>query len=187
MDDRNILLKRENMYHTLLSLYAIIICEVIFMSLAEFILEVLSAVGTVGATLLALWLAVHDKMRKVDAVFVWGTPTDYQPMLYIKNMGNKAIVIDCIRIEYRGNEVCKIQIFDSFDLRKFAILKSCEEITIPFGNKIPEIQAPKSMARKYWLEVTIVPRRGRSFVSKQKYSFLELDELLFNSALFSKD
>lgn len=156
------------------------------MYVADMIINIFTAIGTIGATILALWLAVHDKMRRVDAVFVWGIPTEYQPMLFVKNMGNKAVVLDCIQIKYNRREVCKIDVFNSTALREYAIFKPFEEKTIPLGNRIPTIDAPKKQKRQYLFEVIIVPRQGRKFISKQKYSYDDIGELLFGCALFSE-
>ena len=45
------------------------------------ILEILTAVGTIDATIVALCLAIRDDKPRINGAFVWSTATKYQPTL----------------------------------------------------------------------------------------------------------
>ena len=153
----------------------------------NYILNIASTVATVGATVLALWLALRENLRRVDAVFVWGSPTEYQPMLFVQNIGNRAIVVDRIIVKYKRKQVCNIDFFASLYLRDSAIIKAHEDKEIPIDPNLMNICIPRNQKKKYTLKVTVSPRQGRKFVTKQKYSYDVLGELLFGSAFWGSD
>ncbi len=52
-----------------------------------------SAVGTIGATLVALYLALQGKLRHIDGTFIWEAATDYRPTLLVQNTSARIVVV----------------------------------------------------------------------------------------------
>ena len=92
-----------------------------------------SAIGTVGATLVALYLAFKGNMRHVDGTFIWEASTEYQPTLLVQNTSTRIVVIDSIEIKYRGKKVSIIRTSDDKELAKYAIIEAGQIKKIPIN------------------------------------------------------
>lgn len=64
-----------------------------------------SAIGTIGATTVALWLALRDTGRHVDGTFIWEAASSYQPILLIQNISRKIFVLESIEINITGRSL----------------------------------------------------------------------------------
>jgi len=146
-----------------------------------------SAVGTVGATLVALFLALKGNMRHVDRSFIWEAATNYQPTLLVQNTSSRIIVIDSIEIKYRGKRVGIIKASDDPTLAEQAIIEAGQIKKIQVNSINLDIKDIPSRKKRYYLKVTIKLRNGRRHTSKQKYSYDELLGLVFGQALFFED
>lgn len=146
-----------------------------------------SAVGTVGATLVALYLALQGNMRHVDGTFIWEASTNYQPMLLVQNTSARIVVVDSIEIKYRGKRVGIIRASDNSMLAKHAIIEAGQVKKIPINIAYLDIEDQPNRKRRYYLKVMIKLRNGRKHTSKQKYSYDEMLGLFFGQGLFSED
>lgn len=155
-----------------------------FIEIIQLGLDFLVAVGTISATIVALYLGLRQNRRSIDSVFIWGTPTNYQPILMIHNIGIGTIVIDNVKLYYKNRLIGCMDFFEDHTLRKNAIIESGKTEKIIVDKKFIQIKTPTSIEKKYFLKVVVTPRDGKPFSSKQKYSFKELDSLLFGQRLF---
>ena len=155
------------------------------MDCVHLILEILTAVGTIGATIVALWLARRDDRPRINGVFVWSASTEYQPTLMIQNIGKQIAVIELIEVFYHGHLVCRICFSEEYTLRNFSIVEAGEVKRVPLKTEWLHMNAPQDKTRPFTLKVVIRPRSGRKSVSKQKYSYNELCGLFFGYGLFS--
>ena len=146
-----------------------------------------SAIGTVGATLVALYLALKGNMRHVDGTFIWEASTEYQPTLLVQNTSTRIIVIDSIEIKYRGKQVGIIKASDDRKLAQQAIIEAGQIKRIPINIRYLDIQDLSNRKKCHCLKVIIKLRSGRRHTSKQKYSYDELLGLVFGQKLFSED
>ena len=146
-----------------------------------------SAIGTVGATLVALYLALKGNMRHVDGTFIWEASTEYQPTLLVQNTSTRIIVIDSIEIKYRGKQVGIIKASDDRKLAQQAIIEAGQIKRIPINILYLDIQDLPNRKKRHCLKVIIKLRSGRRHTSKQKYSYDELLGLVFGQKLFSED
>ena len=146
-----------------------------------------SAIGTVGATLVALYLALKGNMRHVDGTFIWEASTEYQPTLLVQNTSTRIIVIDSIEIKYRGKQVGIIKASDDRKLAQQAIIEAGQIKRIPINIRYLDIQDLSNRKKRHCLKVIIKLRSGRRHTSKQKYSYDELLGLVFGQKLFSED
>ena len=145
-----------------------------------------SAIGTVGATLVALYLALKGNMRHVDGTFIWEASTEYQPTLLVQNTSTRIIVVDSIEIKYRGKQVGIIKASDDRKLAQQAIIEAGQIKKIPIDIRYLDIQDLPNRNKRHCLKVIIKLRNGRRHISKQQYSYNELLGLVFGQRLFSK-
>lgn len=157
------------------------------MKILELIIDAFAAIGTVGATLLALYLAQQGKKRRIDSVFVWGAPTDYAPVLLVQNVGDRSCVLDHICIYYRGELISDLSFFEENLLREFAVILAEETKRISIKSDYFKVDKPNNPKRKYTLKIKVIPRQGKCSVSKYKYSYNELFGLLFGSRIWGTD
>lgn len=146
-----------------------------------------SAIGTVGATLVALYLALKGNMRHVDGTFIWEASTEYQPTLLVQNTSTRIIVIDSIEIKYSGKQVGIIKASDDRKLAQHAIIEAGQIKKIPINILYLDIQDLPNRKKRHCLKVIIKLRSGRRHTSKQKYSYDELSFLVFGQAFFAED
>ena len=155
------------------------------MELSDWI-NLASAVGTVGATLVALYLAHRGNTRHVDGTFIWAASTEYQPTLLVQNTSTRIIVIDSIEIKYRGKKVSIIKASNDRKLAEQSIIEAGQIKKIPINLLYLDIQDLPNRKKRHCLKVIIKLRNGRRHASKQKYSYDELLGLVFGKRLFSK-
>lgn len=146
-----------------------------------------SAVGTVGATLVALYLALKGNMRHVDGTFIWEASTEYQPTLLVQNTSTRIVVVDSIEIKYRGKIVGTIRTSHDKKIAEQAIIEAGQIKKIPINILYLDIEDLPNRKKRHCLEVTIKLRNGRRHSSRQKYSYDELLGLVFGQRLFTKD
>lgn len=147
-------------------------------------LETATAIGTIGATVVAIWLALRQSQRHIDGTFVWEAATNYQPTLLVQNTSSRIVVIDSIVVKYRNRQVSTISASDDASLAKHAIIEAGQIKRIPINIVHLDIEDQKKPKKRYYLSVTIMLRNGRRYTSKQKYSFDEMRGLFFGQALF---
>ena len=151
------------------------------------VLDIMTAVGTVGATVVALWLALRDDQPRINGVFVWDTATEYKPTLMVQNNGNRIAVIESVEVFYKRHRVSKIHFSDEYSLRNYMIVEAGEVKKVPLESDWFHVTPPSDDSKAHTLKVVITPRLGRKNVSKQKYSYRELCELFFATELFSDE
>ena len=146
-----------------------------------------SAIGTVGATIVALYLARKGNTRHVDGTFIWEAATNYQPTLLVQNTSSRIIVIDSIEIKYRNKRTGIIRASDDKAFAKQAIFEAGQIKKIPINIVYLDIKDLPNRKKRHRLKVIIKLRNGRKHTSKQKYSYDELLGLVFGQSLFNKD
>lgn len=150
-------------------------------------LETATALGTIGATILALWLALRQNQRHIDGTFIWDGPTHFQPVLLVQNTSNRIVVIDSIAVKYRNKRVSMISASDNTTLARHAIIEAGQIKRIPINVVHLDIEDQKKPKKRYYLSVIITLRNGHRYTSKQKYSFYEMRGLAIGQALFERE
>ena len=167
--------------------------------------DILSAIGTIAAAVIALWLALDERKRKITGAFVWDGGTQFCPQLMLCNSGKKAIVINCVdfvylKKSYKGDDFSANSKYD-----KFRILLPNEAKTIPLGmpkelhDDLDKIKARhtgginssekyKKIARKPRLFIVkVTDTTGKRFRIKLKFSQSELIENCWGNSLLGDD
>ena len=83
-----------------------------------------SAIGTIGATTVALWLALRDTGRHVDGTFIWEAASSYQPILLIQNTSGKIVVLESSEIKYYGKIAYMIDATEDFKFARQSIIEA---------------------------------------------------------------
>ena len=146
-----------------------------------------SAVGTIGATMVALWLALRTTSRHIDATFVWEVASSYHPTLLVQNTSSRIVVLASIEVRYCNTQVCMVDMAKEFEFAKYSILEAGQTMKIPMATvkfAFPELNNQK---RKHRLKIIIRQRTGIKRVSSIKYSFNELRERFFGQELFAEN
>ena len=144
-----------------------------------------SAIGTIGATTVALWLALRDTGRHVDGTFIWEAASSYQPILLIQNTSGKIVVLESIEIKYYGKIAYMIDATEDFKFARQSIIEAGNIQKIPINTGKLKFAKPSNPKRKYALKVIIRQRTGPKKVCTVKYSYEELDARFFGQGLFS--
>lgn len=150
------------------------------------VLNTLTAVGTVGATVVALWLGLRNDKTRINGVFLWSSVTNGSPTLLVQNIGTRIAVIESVEVLYDKKKVCNVSFSTEDSMKNYAIIEAGQVVNIPFKLDWLEFHVPKHPDKKRTLSVVVKPRSGHRHISKQKYSPHELDWLLFNGSLFSE-
>ncbi len=150
-------------------------------------LDTVTAVGTLVAAVIALWLGLRDNRPRINGVFIWSAATEGRPTLLIQNIGNKIAVIESIEAYYNKQQVCEICCSSEETLRDFSIIEAGSVKIVPLNPDWLHIEPPSNKKKSYILKVIIKPRTGRKGVSKQKYTFNELAALLFEAYFNDND
>lgn len=150
------------------------------------VLEIFTAVGTVGAAAVALWLARRDDRPRINGVFMWRTAANYQPTLLVQNVGKQIAVIEFVEVYYNKKLIGEIRFSDKSSLKDFMIVKAGEVKQVPLQSEWLSVNKPQDIMQPFTLKVVVTPRSGRKSVSKQKYSYAELNDLFFGSGFYSE-
>ena len=153
------------------------------MSTSDWI-NLLSAIGTVGATAVALWLALRGNQRRIDGTFIWEAATSYQPTLLVQNTSNRLVVIESIDIRYMDIPVCTIKASEDYALSKYVIIESGQIQKIPMCEFLLEFPKPVDVKKKHQMKVIIKQQKGQQCVFTTKLSYDELQERFFGQGLF---
>jgi len=149
-------------------------------------ISLLSTIGTIGATVVALWLALRGNQRRIDGTFIWEAATNYQPTLLVQNTSNRIAVIESVEIYYRNQNVCTVKASESFELSKYAIIESGQVQKIPMNEFISKFPKPTDVKRKYRLKTIIKQQNGWRCVFATKLSYDELQERFSGQVLFEE-
>ena len=150
-------------------------------------LDTATALGTIGATLVALWLGLRENRRRIDGTFIWDVATSYQPTLLLQNTSNRIVIVESIEIRYRMETVCSINVLEEYSLAKYAIIEAGEIQKIPMDVIPLKFPKPASPQKKYKLKVIIKQRNGSRHISTTKYSYDEIQERFWGQGFFAED
>lgn len=147
-------------------------------------INLLSAIGTIGATVVALWIALQGNQRRIDGTFIWEVATNYQPTLLVQNTSNRIAVIKSIEVYYRNQNICTVKASESYELSKYVIIEAGQVQKIPMSEFITKFPKPTDVKKKYRLKAIIKQQNGWRCVFVTKLSYDELQERFFGQGLF---
>ena len=143
---------------------------------------VFTAVGTVGAVILSLALALNNRKPRINALFICGSPTADQPVMLIQNTGELDVVLEHINVYYDRKCIGTIDFLDDSSFSDYAIIKAKETKRVPLPTTI--LTEPKTEGKKKrTLKIVVFQRHGHSYTTKERITDEEMIKLCFCSEL----
>lgn len=72
--------------------------------------DAFSAIGTIGATIVALWLGLRKPIKKLDIVWVWDYVTKSKPVIYLHNPTCYVFAIKSIELIYKKQKIAYMKL-----------------------------------------------------------------------------
>lgn len=147
-------------------------------------INLLSAIGTVGATIVALWLALSERQQHIDCAFMWETATNDKPTLIINNIGKHTVIIESVKVYFRKKHIGSFDILRHSELSQYAIISPNKEVRIMLDTKFLNVDnaVQKDPDKIYRLTAVVQTTNGKRYKSSYKYSYNDLQGLLFAAA-----
>ena len=147
------------------------------------VINALSAVGTLGATIIALFLALQDRRQRIDCAFMWEAATNDKPTLILNSIGNRTVIVERVDLYYCGKEVGGIDILRSSTHSKNAIISPNNNVRIILNSdelnlviKGKPLQNPNTV---YKLTAVVTTTNKKRYKSSYGYSYNDLAALMF--------
>jgi len=67
--------------------------------------DFLAAVGTIGATVTAVWLALRKPPKRIAINMIWDYVTKSVPQIYVYNTSSTSIAIKSIEMFYKSSKI----------------------------------------------------------------------------------
>lgn len=148
-------------------------------------IELASAIGTIGATVVALWLALSERRQRIDCAFMWESATNDKPTLIINNIGKYTVIIESVEILFHNRKIGRFDILRNRNLGQYSIITPGKEVRIALDSKSFHIEAKpeKNPDRIYKLTAVIKTTNGKKYKSSYKYCYTDLEVLAFFSEM----
>lgn len=163
---------------------------VAFLSCNEF-WNALSAIGSILASVTALWLARREHIKRIEAMLIWDAIEYYEPALLLFNIGRVPIAIRTIQLSYQGREFFKsdaLEDFKSDSYGKYIIdPNSLKKIRLDENElRITGVKHPGLNKKVFVPRVTIRiwDMAGKEFTFRQKMTEQKMGEAIFGAAFF---
>lgn len=150
--------------------------------------EALSAVGTVGATIVALRLARKDAIKRLDVLFIWDAVEHYRPFLLLSNLGTIPIAISKITFFYDKEVICEYNVLDDFraDYCGEYLIKGGEIKKKVFNASDFKFENSKKSSKKLGnLKIIVQDMSGKKYIYRQKMERDKLLEIFFGVGAFA--
>lgn len=155
--------------------------------IAKFVVDIVAAIATLGATLLALYLALRDSHQRIDCVFMWETATEDKPMIILNNIGDHTVIVERVDLTFDGQKICGVDILRRLAYSENAIISPNKEVRIVLDlNDIKQkikgrpVKNPDTI---YNLTVVVMTTNKKKYKSSYRYSYNDLLGMLFWGAL----
>lgn len=151
----------------------------------------LSALGTIAASVVALWLAPRDHTKHMTGLLVWDRIEYYEPILMLFNTGNIPIAIKTIQLSYKGREFFRSNALEDYKSDSYGkyIIESNSSQKIRLDKDAIKITGVKHPNRNLKIFAPVVTIRiwdvtGKKFTFRQKMTEAKMGEVIFGAALF---
>lgn len=148
----------------------------------------LSAIGTIAASAIALWLGLRDSKKQLECAVVWDGTTNSQPTLVISNPSRKLIVLKEITIRYKAKEIRRFKLSEEYHLMKNSAISPNEvrSVKLPHLEKFNlEKLGSAKCKRSNTLKVELKDISGKKYTSRQRITDDEVYSLLIGQTMLS--
>lgn len=151
--------------------------------IVNFIVGIVSSLATLGATVLALCLALRDKRQRVDCVFMWETATEDKPIIILNNIGDRTVIVERVDLFFDGQKICGVDILRTLAYCEKAIISPNKEVRIALNLKDLKqnikgrpIKNPDTI---YTLTAVVTTTNKKKYKSSYRYCYNDLLAFIF--------
>ena len=150
-------------------------------------INIITAIGTIGSCVVAIWLAYDSKRKKLDCVFVWRREENYIPYLVINNICDTAVIIEEITFIYNGTIVGNIDLITDAYYSSKSIVEAHSKnwIKIREEDLLNDFNLDKNSQEKHYLFIIVKSTTGKKFVSFYKYSDSDIYNLFNMRSMYN--
>lgn len=150
-------------------------------------INIITAIGTIGSCIVAIWLAYDSKRKKLDCVFIWRREESYIPFLLINNICDTTIIIEEITFIYKGTIVGNMDFLTNvyYSSKSVVEARSKNEIAIKEEDLFDKIPLNKNSQEKHYLFIIVKSTTGKNFVSSCKYSDSDICNLFNMRSMYN--
>ena len=157
--------------------------------IANFVFDVVTAVATLGATLLALCLALRDRRQRIDCAFMWETATEDKPMIILNNIGDRTVIVERVNLTFDGQNICSVDVLRRSAYSENAIISPNKEVRIALNMKDIKQNIKgrpvKNPDTVYNLTAVVTTTNKKKYKSSYRYCYNDILGLLFSGTLTS--
>lgn len=151
--------------------------------IANLVIGAVSAVGTLGATVIALYLALQGRQQRIDCAFMWEAVTDDKPVLILNNIGNRTVIVERVDLYYNRKKVGGMDILRNSDYSGNAIISPNKEVRMVLGSDALKLDIKGKPVKNpdtiYKLTAVVTTTNKKRYKSSYGYSYNDLSFLLF--------
>lgn len=159
-----------------------------WIEITNLIVGIFTAVGTFGATMLALFLALQEHHQRIDCVFMWGTATDSKPMLILNNIGNHTVIVKCVDLYFHKQKIGTFDILGGSAYCENAIITPKKERRIVINPDELKMNIKGKPAENpdtnYKLTAIVTTTTKKKYKSHYRYCYNDLLGLTFKEDNF---
>lgn len=145
-----------------------------------------TAIGTISATVTALWVALQGHQQRVDCVFMWETATGNKPTLILNNIGDRTVIVERVELVFRREKIASIDILRSSAYSDHAVISPKKEARIAIDPDILKLSSDSKPAKNpntlYKLTAIVKTTSNKKYKSHYRYCYDELLGFIFLDA-----
>lgn len=150
--------------------------------------DALSAIGTLGATIVALWLALRDTSKRLSILFIWDAIEFYCPVIILSNIGIIPIAVKRITLSYNHKTFFENNVLNDFKADSYSkyLIKGGESKKMKLDADSFQIcRSSKPSSRRRYVKVTVEDMEGKKYTCRQDLKESKLEEAIFGASFFS--
>lgn len=164
----------------------------------------LTAIGTIGACIIAIWGIWRNERKKISGALVWDNVTHYIPKLVLSNTCSKTIVISKVDFTYQSKNIGMLNVLQDSKYRGKNILlpgntieldvpvyPADKRLTEPGYRKFPgtglyiDASIGEKSKNEHTMRIVITDINKRKYKIKQQFSEDKLSELFIGNAFLN--
>ncbi len=157
-----------------------------WLEIVDLIVSIISAIGTFGATVIALYLALQGQQQRLDCVFVWEEATKSKPTLIINNIGNRTVIVERVDIFFHKQKVGSYDILRDSVYSDNAIVPPAKGVRIILESDAMNINIKESYDKIYNLTTVVKTTNKKKYKTIYRCCYNDIADLNFTEGLLGK-
>lgn len=157
-----------------------------WLEIVDLIVSIISAIGTFGATVIALYLALQGQQQRLDCVFVWEEATNSKPTLIINNIGNRTVIVERVDIFFHKQKVGSYDILRDSVYSDNAIVPPAKGVRIILESDAMNINIKESYDKIYNLTTVVKTTNKKKYKTIYRCCYNDIADLNFTEGLLGK-